>query len=287
MNEKTLTSSAGHLEGDNQNSRTGGPRGPVVLQNFSLFEQIAIFGRERVPERVIQGKSSSVYGFSVSFAEPSSWSVSNARRCLDFSVALLTFLLCWPFLLLSALAVFVESHGPVIFRQTRVGKDGRLFTVYKLRTMDLTTQRDGPLMTKRGDPRVTKCGRFLRKHKLDELPQLINVLRGDMSLVGPRPRLPHHTDVRTLPVRPGLTGAATLAFRREEEMLQFIPDDELEHFNSRMIIPLKGKLDWDYMRRATLASDIALLYKTAACCIPGRPNAKGVDRWRPRFSSQR
>jgi lipopolysaccharide/colanic/teichoic acid biosynthesis glycosyltransferase len=205
-------------------------------------------------------------------AEPSAWSLSHAKRCLDFILALVAILLCWPLLLLTAIVVCFESPGPAIFRQKRVGRGGKLFTVYKFRTMEVTTQHDGPSMTKRGDRRITRVGSFLRKHKLDELPQLFNVLRGDMSLVGPRPRLSHHTDVTSLPFRPGLTGAATLAFRCEEEMLQHIPDHQLEAYNSRLIIPLKGKLDWDYMGQATLASDLALLWETAACCLSRRPN---------------
>ncbi|HEY4049351.1 MAG TPA: sugar transferase [Acidobacteriaceae bacterium] len=210
-------------------------------------------------------------------AEPSAWSVSNAKRWLDFIVAFVAVLLCWPLLVLTAFVVSFESPGPVIFRQKRVGQGGELFTVYKFRTMEVASQHDGPSMTKRGDRRVTRVGSFLRKHKLDELPQLFNVLRGEMSLIGPRPRLPHHMDVRNLPFRPGLTGAATLAFRCEEEMLQHIPDEELEIYNSRMIIPLKTKLDWDYMEQATLASDLALLVETAACCLSQRPTTLMID----------
>jgi lipopolysaccharide/colanic/teichoic acid biosynthesis glycosyltransferase len=210
-------------------------------------------------------------------AEPSAWSVSHAKRCLDFSLAFIAILFCWPLLFLTALVVCFESPGPAIFRQERVGQGGKLFIVYKFRTMEVTTQQDGPSMTKRGDRRITRIGSFLRKYKLDELPQLFNVLRGDMSLVGPRPRLSHHTDVTSLPFRPGLTGAATLAFRCEEEMLQHIPDHELEAYNSRMIIPLKGKLDWDYMGQATLASDLALLLETAACCLSRRTNTLMID----------
>jgi lipopolysaccharide/colanic/teichoic acid biosynthesis glycosyltransferase len=142
--------------------------------------------------------------------------------------------------------------------------------------MAIAAQEDGPSLTKRGDPRVTRFGGFLRKYKLDELPQLVNVLRGDMSLVGPRPKLPH-LEVMHMPFRPGLTGAATLAFRCEEEMLQDIPDEELEAYYCRMIKPLKAKIDWDYMREATLASDFSLLYETAFCCVSSRANSWAVD----------
>jgi lipopolysaccharide/colanic/teichoic acid biosynthesis glycosyltransferase len=210
-------------------------------------------------------------------SSPSSWSISTAKRFVNASVALVALLLAWPLLLLTALIVRMESPGPVIFRQKRVGRHGTLFTVYKFRTMEVAKDQGGPCMTKRGDPRITRFGGFLRQHKLDELPQLYNVLRGEMSLIGPRPRLPHHMEVQDLPFRPGLTGAATLAFRCEEEMLQNIPDHELETYNSRTIIPLKEKLDFEYMGQATLASDLALLWETAACCLLGRPGPLLTD----------
>jgi lipopolysaccharide/colanic/teichoic acid biosynthesis glycosyltransferase len=210
------------------------------------------------------------------YAEPSAWSVSFIKRCIDFVFAGLALLFFWPLLLLAAVLVRYKSPGPVIFRQKRVGRDGELFTVFKFRTMAIDAQEGGPSLTKRGDPRVTRFGGFLRKYKLDELPQLVNVLRGDMSLVGPRPKLPH-LEVMHMPFRPGLTGAATLAFRCEEEMLQDIPDDELEAYYCRMIKPLKAKIDWDYMREATLLSDFALLYETAFCCCSSRVNSWAVD----------
>jgi lipopolysaccharide/colanic/teichoic acid biosynthesis glycosyltransferase len=136
---------------------------------------------------------------------------------------------------------------------------------------------DGPSVTKSGDPRVTRFGGFLRKYKLDELPQLVNVLRGDMSLIGPRPKLPHHEMMVNMPFRPGLTGAATLAFRCEEEMLQDIPEEELEAYNRRMINPLKAKIDWDYMSESTLLSDFEMLYRTAVCCFSSRSNSWAID----------
>ena len=210
------------------------------------------------------------------YAEPSAWSVSVLKRSIDFVFASVALLLFWPLLLLAALLVRYKSPGPVIFRQKRVGRNGVLFTVFKFRTMAIDAQADGPSLTKRGDPRVTRLGGFLRKYKLDELPQLVNVLRGDMSLVGPRPKLPH-LEVMHMPFRPGLTGAATLAFRCEEEMLQDIPDEELEAYYCRMIKPLKAKIDWDYMREATLSSDFSLLYETAFCCVSSRANSWAVD----------
>jgi lipopolysaccharide/colanic/teichoic acid biosynthesis glycosyltransferase len=213
---------------------------------------------------------------SAYYAEPSSWSVSTSKRILDVAVAIVVLLITWPLLLLAAFLVRYKSPGPVIFRQKRVGRDGELFTVFKFRTMALDAQNDGPSLTKRGDPRVTRFGGFLRKYKLDELPQLFNVLRGDMSLVGPRPKLPH-LEVMHMPFRPGLTGAATLAFRCEEEMLQDIPDEELEAYYCSMIKPLKAKIDWDYMREATFLSDLSLIYETTFSCFSNRENTWAVD----------
>jgi lipopolysaccharide/colanic/teichoic acid biosynthesis glycosyltransferase len=214
------------------------------------------------------------------YAEPSAWSVSMLKRCIDLVFAIVTLLLFWPLLLLAAVMVRYRSPGPVIFRQKRVGRNGVLFTVFKFRTMSVDAHEEGPSLTKRGDPRVTPFGGFLRKYKLDELPQLLNILRGDMSLIGPRPKLPH-LEVMHMPFRPGLTGAATLAFRCEEEMLQDIPDEELEAYYCRMIKPLKAKIDWDYMREATLASDFSLLYETVFCCVSSRTNSRAVDFSKP------
>src|ERR1700760_1639884 len=210
------------------------------------------------------------------YAEPSAWSVSALKRCLDLVFAVLALLLFWPLLVLAAVLVRYKSPGPVIFRQKRVGRDGVLFTVFKFRTMAIATQDDGPSLTKRGDPRVTRFGGFLRKYKLDELPQLINVLRGDMSLVGPPPKLPH-LEVMHMPFRPGVTGAATLAFRCEEEMLQDIPDEELEAYYCTMIKPLKAKIDWDYMSEASFMSDLALMWETVFSCVSSRSNSWAVD----------
>jgi lipopolysaccharide/colanic/teichoic acid biosynthesis glycosyltransferase len=210
------------------------------------------------------------------YAEPSAWSVSTLKRSLDVAFAIVALLLFWPLLLLAAFLVRYQSPGPVIFRQKRVGRNGVLFTVYKFRTMTIDAQDDGPCLTKRGDPRVTRFGGFLRRYKMDELPQLWNVLRGDMSLIGPRPKLPH-LEVMHMPFRPGLTGAATLAFRCEQEMLQDIPDNELEAYYCRTIKPLKAKIDWDYMGEATLGSDFSLLYETAFSCFSSRGSVWAVD----------
>jgi lipopolysaccharide/colanic/teichoic acid biosynthesis glycosyltransferase len=160
-----------------------------------------------------------------------------------------------------AIAVRLTSPGPVIFRQKRVGQNRKLFTIYKFRTMVENSEAIGPGHTAKGDPRITSLGRVLRRFKLDELPQLYNVLRGDMSLVGPRPKLPNHDPV-PMACRPGLTGAATLAFRHEARILSHVPAERIERFYQQYIIPHKLMLDREYMERATVLSDIGVLLAT-------------------------
>lgn len=160
-----------------------------------------------------------------------------------------------------AIAVRITSPGPIIFRQQRVGQNRRLFTIYKFRTMVENSEAIGPGHTAKGDPRITFVGRVLRRFKLDELPQFYNVLRGDMSLVGPRPKLPNH-DPAPMACRPGVTGAATLAFRCEARILSEVPAGRIEGFYQQYIVPRKLRLDSEYMERATVLSDISILFAT-------------------------
>ncbi len=200
----------------------------------------------------------------------SAWTLSRARRVLDFCLASAALVLFAPVFGLIALIVRLSSPGPIIFRQERVGRMGELFTIYKFRTMESGPKCDGLSVTRHGDRRITRAGLLLRRYKLDELPQLVNVLYGDMSLVGPRPKLPdHHQDehIVRVPYRPGITGAATLVFRREEEMLRQLPDEKLEAFCVNTLTPYKARLDFNYAEDATLATDLQLLYKTAQVCL--------------------
>jgi lipopolysaccharide/colanic/teichoic acid biosynthesis glycosyltransferase len=146
---------------------------------------------------------------------------------------------------------------------------GELFTIYKFRTMEAHSQPKGLSVTRHGDRRITSVGRLLRRYKLDELPQLVNVLRGDMSLVGPRPKLPdhQHRQAQCMPFRPGITGAATLVFRCEEEMLRQIPEEQIEAFCKYKLTPYKTNLDYEYAERATFGSDLALMMRTAEVCL--------------------
>ncbi len=193
----------------------------------------------------------------------SSWCASGWKRVFDLACVVPSLVLISPVLGMVALAVRLDSSGPVIFRQQRAGKYRKLFTIYKFRTMVENSEAIGPGHTAKGDPRITPIGKFLRRFKLDELPQLYNVLRGDMSLVGPRPKLPHH-DHTLLPCRPGVTGAATLAFRDEQHLLCKVPTENLEAFYQEYVVPRKIQLDATYMSRANLASDLLVLVSTVS-----------------------
>jgi len=177
----------------------------------------------------------------------------------DCAVAALSLVALSPLMALVAIAVKLSSEGPILFRQTRMGRNGWKFEILKFRSMRQSGQ--GPAVTKVGDSRLTSIGTFLRKTKLDELPQLVNVVRGDMSLVGPRPKLPHH-QTYTLRVRPGVTGAASLAFRDEEFFLHHVPEHALDACQINLLMPLKRELDDEYSATASFLSDLGLLWRT-------------------------
>jgi lipopolysaccharide/colanic/teichoic acid biosynthesis glycosyltransferase len=163
-------------------------------------------------------------------------------------------------MLFAAIAVKLSSSGPVLFKQKRMGTRGREFVIYKFRTMRAGA---GPGVTRKGDSRLTPIGGILRRLKIDEVPQLLNVLKGDMSLVGARPKLPHH-QTYPLQYRPGITGAASLAFRSEEELLHHVTDCDLDEFQVEVMMPLKKYIDQTYMTHATFASDLRVLWATVS-----------------------
>lgn len=205
----------------------------------------------------------------------SAWSLSSSRRAVDLLVAMLVLALLGLPMLAIALAVRLTSRGPAFFAQYRVGRKGRLFRIYKFRSMTIDAGKRGPGLTRDGDGRITPLGRWLRKLKLDELPQFYNVLRGDMSLVGPRPKLPRYLGIANMPYRPGITGAATLAFRREEEILSRVHPSRMDDYYSRHIRPLKARMDVRYMCRATFWSDMRLIAATFLSCLaPARPHSR-------------
>ena len=188
------------------------------------------------------------------------------KRIFDVVVASLVLLVTAPIWPLIALLIKLGSKGPVIHRAVRTGRHGRPFVLYKFRTMRVGDSV-GPSVTRAGDPRVTAVGRWLRASKLDELPNVINVLRGDMSLVGPRPEDPRYVALYTerqrevLTVRPGITSPATVAFRDEEEVLASAGGD-LERAYLHEVLPRKLELDVAYVQRHSLASDLGVLAAT-------------------------
>jgi lipopolysaccharide/colanic/teichoic acid biosynthesis glycosyltransferase len=189
-----------------------------------------------------------------------------AKRFFDIAVALVALILLSPVLLIVGVAVVLDSPGPVFYRGLRIGKDGVPFGMLKFRTMCLNADRMGSALTRGRDPRVTRVGCILRQWKLDEIPQLLNVLRGEMSLVGPRPEAPcyveHYTPEQrlVLTVRPGITGATQIAYRHEEVLLQNCVNMEEEYINR--IMPQKLALDLDYMAQRSLWLDILLVART-------------------------
>ena len=190
-----------------------------------------------------------------------------ATRLFDIVCAGIGLLLLSPLLLAVAVWVRLDSPGPVMFRQERVGRFGATFRIHKFRTMRVDAPRLGPQITIGDDARITRSGRWLRASKVDELPQLWDVLRGAMSLVGPRPEVPRYValypaELRelVLSVRPGITDPASLSFRNESELLARAEDPEREYVE--VVMPMKLRLAADYVRSATLGGDIRLILAT-------------------------
>jgi lipopolysaccharide/colanic/teichoic acid biosynthesis glycosyltransferase len=192
----------------------------------------------------------------------SPWSRSRARRFFDIAVILAASPLLIPLAGIIALAVCVRCGFPILFRQTRAGRFGQPFTILKFRTMKHAPRARNSAIAAHAADEVTTIGRFLRRTKLDELPQAWNVLVGDMGLVGPRPKVPEQQSA-PLDCRPGLTGAATLAFAQEERIFAQIPVDLLDDYYREVVLPAKQRLDNDYRKQATLLSDLRILRDTA------------------------
>jgi lipopolysaccharide/colanic/teichoic acid biosynthesis glycosyltransferase len=198
------------------------------------------------------------------------------KRALDLLLAGPGVVLLSPLLALAALLIVLDSPGPVFFRQTRVGRGFRPFHILKFRTMVPDAERLGGKLSIGDDPRVTRVGRLLRRLKLDELPQLFNVLAGQMSLVGPRPEVPEYVErfrseyAEILTVRPGMTDLASLKYRDESALLAAAADPEAEYL--RVILPDKMRLAREYVRRSSVLLDLSLILRTlGAVAGGGRP----------------
>ncbi|CAN7472932.1 sugar transferase [Terrabacter sp. LjRoot27] len=195
-----------------------------------------------------------------------------AKRVFDVAVSGAALVALSPAFGVVSLVIRLDSRGPAFFRQERVGLNGRTFRIHKFRTM--RTSHDGRLVSVTGDSRVTRVGRFLRKSKLDELPQLIDVLRGEMSLVGPRPEVPVYVaqwspDVRDLilSVRPGITDPASIEFRNEADELALASDPEAYYVEE--LLPRKTAAYAEYVRTRTIVTDLSVLARTARAVVAG------------------
>lgn len=187
------------------------------------------------------------------------------KRAFDILVSAGLLVLLAPVLVGVAIAIKLSSPGPILYRATRIGRHGVPFKLYKFRSMVVNADKIGAGITTAGDPRITAIGRFLRRTKLDELPQLINVLRGEMSLVGPRPEDPRYVALytpaqrRILQVRPGITSLASVRYRHEEGLLT---GNDWETVYLQQIMPHKLEIDLEYAQRATFLSDLGVLWQT-------------------------
>src|SRR5215475_10478318 len=199
---------------------------------------------------------------------------SGLPRQAEAAIALAGLVMVAPLIALAAIAVAVTSRGPVIFRQKRMGRKGRPFTMYKLRTMRVTNS--GPQVTAGDDTRVTPIGKFLRKTKLDELPEFWNVLKGDMSLIGPRPEVPRYVDLGdpkwrlVLEARPGIADPMTLRLRNEEALLVEVEGDR-ERFYLETLLPFKLEGYLTYLQARSWRSDLKVLWQTViAVAFPNK-----------------
>ena len=189
------------------------------------------------------------------------------KRAFDIIVAAIGLIVLMPLLALVALLIKLDSHGPILFKQERIGKGFRPFLIYKFRTMVKDAPALGSPITFGNDSRITRAGRILRKAKLDELPQLLNVLKGDMSLVGPRPELPCYVEVfhrdyeHILKVRPGLTDLASIKYSDEAAILGKSENPESEYVGR--LLPDKIQLAKEYIRRSSFLFDMRLIVETA------------------------
>jgi len=189
------------------------------------------------------------------------------KRLFDSSISFSGLILVFPVFVLVALWIKIDSRGSVFFRQERVGFQGSLFRIHKFRTMVLDAEKEGKQITIGADPRITTVGRFLRKYKLDELPQLVDVLVGDMSLVGPRPEVLKYIDCYSndekrdvLSVKPGITDNASIEFRDENKLLANSNDPESTYINK--VLPKKIALYRKYVRERSFFGDVEIIFRT-------------------------
>ncbi len=188
------------------------------------------------------------------------------KRLFDFFGSLIGIMLLSPVFIILTVWILINDFGPVIYKSKRVGKNRELFNFYKFRSMVVNADKMGPSSTSEDDPRITPAGRFLRKYKLDELPQLFNVLMGDMSIVGPRPQVKWAVDqyteeeLKVLTVKPGITDYASLKFHNEGEILAGSADPDKTYME--LIHPEKMRLSLEYIKTSSFLIDIKIIFQT-------------------------
>ncbi|WP_294373442.1 sugar transferase [uncultured Clostridium sp.] len=193
------------------------------------------------------------------------------KRIFDIVCSGIGLVILSPFLLFVAIRIKMGSDGPVFFKQIRVGENGKEFKILKFRTMVVDAEKLGRQITVGNDSRITKIGAFLRKYKIDELPQLINVFKGDMSLVGPRPEVPRYVNMYTeeqrkvLDVKPGITDLASIRYRDENELLGKAENPDEFYINT--IMPDKLALNMEYINKSNIFLDVYIIFKTILKCI--------------------
>ncbi len=197
---------------------------------------------------------------------PKGFYANYGKRIFDLLLSIPSFIILLPVFLIAAILIKLESPGPIIFTQERIGRGGSTFKLYKFRTMVQDAPKSGPSITKHDDPRITGVGKLLRKYKIDDLPQVINVIKGDMSVVGPRPELRKYVEAfqsdynEILKIRPGMTDYALIAFRNEEEILCRFSNTEEGYVKE--ILPEKVKLYKKYIEEMGLPTDIKIFFST-------------------------
>ncbi len=188
------------------------------------------------------------------------------KRFFDIFFSLLGLIVCFPLFCFVAVLIKLDSNGPMLFAQERIGKDFRPFRIYKFRTMKQDAEKNGPKITVSGDSRVTRVGKLLRKYKIDELPQLFNVLKGDMSFVGPRPEVREYVQLfdadykKLLSIRPGITDPASIYYVNEEQVLSL--SRNWDETYQKKILPEKIKLSLQYVDNHDLMTDLKLIFRT-------------------------
>lgn len=198
------------------------------------------------------------------------------KRLIDILVSSMGMMVASPILLICAFAIKLDSKGPVFYRGERIGRNGKPFFIYKFRSMIEKAEKLGGSSTNASDVRITRVGRYIRKYKLDELSQLINVLKGDMSIVGPRPQVKWAVDLFTeeekkiLRLRPGLTDWASVRFNNEEEIIERSGYSNADEAYMKLIHPEKMKLQLKYLHERSLSTDIRIIFDTVAMLLRTR-----------------